>query len=289
MLSFDYLRPQTCSELADMLAQSGGRLIAGGTDVLPGLRRGQLAADCLIDISGLRELRYIREEDGEIQIGALATHADLIASPLLQRLAPGLIQAVATVGCPQTRYRGTLGGNLANASPAADSAPPLLTLECRVHLSKAAGMRSILLRDFFAGPGKTCLAAGEYIHHLSFPRPPARTGSAFTKLGKRSGMAISVASAAAFLELAPDGRLQTARLAFGSVAPCPTRGAHGEEFLLGKVPGPELFRQAGQLSLADVAPIGDVRASAAYRRHVIPILAERTLAAAWKQARERLQ
>jgi len=287
MLDFDYYTAETTAELAGILERTGAKIVAGGTDVLPRLRRGQFAADCLVDASRLADLRYIREADGLIHIGALSTHADLVASPLVWQNAPALAQAAATVGCPQTRQRGTLGGNLANASPAADSAPPLLTLDAVVHLTSGRGKRAVALKDFFSGPGQTCLAESEYIESISFPKPAGRWGAAFYKLGKRSGMAISIVSAAAYLELGADGHLHAARLALGSVAPCPVRSPNAEECLAGKTAGLELFHKAGQAALADISPIADIRASKEYRLHAASVVVQRVLEAAWRQAEER--
>lgn len=288
MFDFEYYRPECTAELSEVFHRTGGRLVAGGTDVLPLLRRGQFFPNSLIDISRLSELRFIRSVGDQIEIGALTTHAELVASPLLQQVAPALVQAASTIGCPQTRQRGTIGGNLANASPAADSAPPLLALAAELHLTETGTARSIPLCEFFTGPGKTCLEAGEYIERVSFRRPSGPWGAAFEKLGKRNGMAIAVASAAAYLELGEDGRLQVARLALGSVAPRPVRGSHTEACLAGKLPSLELFQQAGQAALEDISPISDVRASADYRKQVIPVLVRRTLDKALLQAESRI-
>jgi CO/xanthine dehydrogenase FAD-binding subunit len=287
MIDFDYLQPTTADELASMLARTQGRVVAGGTDILPRMRRGQFVAECLVDISRLADLRFVRAVDGRIEIGALTTFAELEAAALLQGSAPALVQAAASVGCPQTRQRGTLGGNLANASPAADSAPPLLVLDADVTICSAAGARTVALRDFFAGPGKPCLEPGEYIHAVSFCCPTGRWGAEFAKLGKRSGMAISVASAAASLELDGEGLIRVARVAFGSVAPTPVRSPHAEAVLIGQIPSEELFWQAGQAALEDIQPIGDIRASREYRLHAAPVLAQRVLAAACRQAQGR--
>jgi CO/xanthine dehydrogenase FAD-binding subunit len=289
MFDFEYYRPESTDELKEVFNRTKGRLIAGGTDVLPILHRGQFFTASLIDISRLSELRFICEANGNIEIGALTTHADLVASPLLQQAAPALLQAAATIGCPQTRQRGTLGGNLANASPAADSAPPLLTLAADLRLTSVGSARIIHLRDFFIGPGITCLDAGEYIHSVTFRSPSGRWGAAFEKLGKRNGMAISLASAAAYLEIGTEGQLQIVRLALGSVAPRPVRSPHAEACLVGKDPNPELFQQAGQAALEDISPINDVRASAEYRQHIVPILIRRTLEKALRQAESRLE
>lgn len=287
MLEFDYYQPKSADELDVVLDRTRGRLVAGGTDVLPRMRRGLLNDDCLIDISRITDLHYIHQVDGHIEIGALTTYAEMLESPLIHEEMPALAQAAATVGCPQTRHRGTIGGNLANASPAADSAPPLLTLDANVHLSSAKTARAVPLSDFFVGPGKTRLESGEYIHHVTIDRPKGKWGASFHKLGKRSGMAIAVASVAVDLELAPDGRLQTARLAFGSVAPCPIRGLHAEEILHGEAPSSQLFQRAAQAALADISPIGDIRASLEYRMHVVPILVQRALRAALQQVEMR--
>jgi len=289
MFDFEYYRPESIDELCEVFNRTKGSLVAGGTDVLPSLRRGQFSSASLIDISRLKELRFIRESGGKIEIGALTTHADLVTSPLLQQTAPSLVQAAATIGCPQTRQRGTLGGNLANASPAADSALPLLTQAAELHLAGAGMARSMSLSDFFMGPGETCLKAGEYIRSVTFDRPFGRWGAAFEKLGKRNGMAIAIASAAAYLEIGDDGRLQNARLALGSVAPTPVLSPHAKACLEAKSPSPELFQQAGQAALEDIYPISDVRASAEYRQHIVPVLIRRTLEKAFKQAESRLE
>ena len=289
MFDFEYYRPESIDELCEVFNRTKGSLVAGGTDVFPMLRRGQFSSASLIDISRLKELRFIRESDGKIEIGALTTHADLVISLLLRQTAPSLVQAAATIGCPQTRQRGTLGGNLANASPAADSAPPLLTLAAELHLAGAGMARSMPLSDFIIGPGETCLKAGEYIHSVAFLSPSGLWGAAFEKLGKRNGMAIAIASSAAYLEIGDDGRLQNARLALGSVAPTPVLSPHAKACLEAKSPSPELFQQAGQAALEDIYPISDVRASAEYRQHIVPVLIRRTLEKAFKQAESRLE
>ena len=285
--NINFYRPSTTEELTEFLRQTPVKIVAGCTDVLPRMRRGQAHVDCLVDISHVKELRFIREENGQIQIGALTTHADLLSSQFIQTAAPGLAEAAASIGSPQTRNRGTLGGNLANASPAADTAPPLLVLDAGISLINDGKQRSVRLQDFFCGPGQTVLTSGEYIDHVYFNRPTGQWGMSFFKLGKRNGMAISVVSAAAFLALGPDGTIKTVRLALGSVAPVPLRSRSAEEFLTGKTPNPEAFQKAGQAALLDIFPIDDVRASAEYRRHAAGIAVQRVLEMAWQQAARR--
>jgi carbon-monoxide dehydrogenase medium subunit len=288
MFDCDVLIPQTTQELLVMLSDPSTRLIAGGTDLIPRLRRSpDPSVKILIDMSRLQELSFIRQREDQIEIGALTTHSTLLSSPLLRQSTPALLQACASIGAPQTRARGTLGGNLANASPAADTAAPLLALNAQVVLRSINGERVLPLTAFFKAPGKTHLQPGEFIHSIRIPLPRAKWGSFFVKLGRRSGMAIAVASAAVYMELDDLGRIQCVRAALGSVASTPVRVPHAEAVLLGKTPSPDLFAQSTRSMLADISPIDDVRASAAYRQHSAQILLQRALQAASLQAAER--
>jgi len=288
MQEFDYYRAHSMAELLALLEQTGGRVLGGGTDLLPRMRRAEGHAGSLVDSSGIAELRGIRLVGEQVRIGAGTTHADLAASPLIRTLAPGLAQAAAAVGSPQTRERGTLAGNLANASPAADSAPALLALQAEVGLRSRQGRRRVPLEQFLLGPGATCLAPAECIEEVCFRRPSGCWGVSFHKVGRRNAMAISVVNGAAFLELDGQGRVATARLALGSVGPRAVRCGHPEALLIGQVAERELFRRAGAAVQADIAPIADVRASAEYRRRAAAVVLERVLEAAWEQAMGRL-
>jgi carbon-monoxide dehydrogenase medium subunit len=275
--------------LNDALADPLARLIAGGTDLIPRLHRAPLNNPVvLIDISRLsEELRFIRERNGQVDIGALTTHNELSSFPLLVRSAPALTKACASIGSSQTRARGTLAGNLANASPAADSAAPLLCLQTQVVLAGASGQRLVSIDDFFKAPGRTELKPGEYIHSVCFPLPDGRWGSDFFKLGLRSGMAVAVASASAFLALDERDRIITAKVALGSVAATPVRSPHAEALLVGQTPSGVLFKEAARAMLADIDPISDVRATRAYRLHSAQILLQRALTSAWEQAQKK--
>jgi CO/xanthine dehydrogenase FAD-binding subunit len=277
MQEFDFYTANTLDELLRLLAQTGGRVIAGGTDVLVQAQRGVFPASVLVDASRVRELRFIRQEGETVHIGALTTYADMLASPLLREAAPALVAAAATVGAPQTRARGTLGGNIANASPAGDTLPPLLTLDATVRLVRLGGERTMPLADVLRGPRQTCLEPGEIIHSVAFRRLPEPTGAAFLKLGNRQGMAIAVVNAAAVLTLGGDGRLETARVALGAVAPTPVRSPHAEAILRGQPLSEEVFQAAARAVLYDIAPISDVRGSADYRRKAAARLTARAL------------
>ena len=288
MQDFDFLIPQTLDELKTALDETGGRIVAGGTDVIPKMRRGLFSASVLVDTSRIEGLSFIEEKDGQIQIGALVTHQEIVESALLKETSPSLVEAAAKVGCIQTRNRGTLGGNIANASPAADTIPPLLTLNAEVRLASQKGERILSLNEFLLGPGKTALIPGELIHSLRFSRLIGIWGTSYLKLGKRNGMAISVVNAAAAILLDSTGQIEQARLALGSVAPTVVRCPEVESILIGQAPTSEILERAAQ-SVSDViSPIDDVRASAAYRAHSAVILARRALEQAIIHAEERL-
>jgi CO/xanthine dehydrogenase FAD-binding subunit len=289
MNDWDIVQPVTTGELKNLLAGSAGRLLAGGTDLLPGLRRAPADQPVrLIDISRLADLRFIREAGSEIEIGALTTHAAMTASPLIQKYAPALVKACSEIGAPQTRARGTLGGNLANASPAADTVTPLLCLDSRVKLASKNGERVLKLDEFFLGPGKTGLISGEFLNSVSFGIPSGRWGTEYLKLGRRNGMAIAVISVGVFLILDDAGRIDTIRIAFGSAAPTPVRGRCVEAALKGNKPAPDLFALAAQAVDEDISPISDVRATGDYRRNSARVLIVRALESALKQAESRM-
>jgi CO/xanthine dehydrogenase FAD-binding subunit len=289
MQEFDFYAASTLDELLRLLAETGGRVIAGGTDVLVQAQRGTFPASVLVDASRVRELRFISQDGETIRIGALTTYADMLASPLLRDAAPALVMAAATVGAPQTRARGTLGGNIANASPAGDTLPPLLTLDAAVCLVKPGGERVLPLADVLRGPRQTCLESGEIIHSVAFRRPPERTGAAFLKLGNRQGMAIAVVNVAAWLALDSDGCIETAQVALGAVAPTPVRSPHAEAILRGQPPSEEVFQAAARAVLYDIAPISDVRGSADYRRKAAARLTARALGLAAAQIAEEVR
>jgi carbon-monoxide dehydrogenase medium subunit len=286
MQEFEFVAAGSVEEACRLLAESGARAIAGGTDVIPRLQRSIFPASVLVDISRLDELRFIREAGDWIEIGALTNYTEMLESVLLQALAPSLIEAAWTVGSPQTRYRGTIGGNIANASPAGDTLPPLLAHEAEVRLVRNDGERSLPLTDFFLGPGKTALEQGELLHTVRLRRLPPGSGTAFIKLGNRRGMNIAVASVGVMLTVDPEQRIQKARIAFGSVAPTPRRSYQAEALLQGQQLTDDLLAQVAAAAQQDISPIGDVRATDGYRRHSVGQILQRALKAAVAAATE---
>ncbi len=287
MQGFDYLRPETISELKKDLSNPGARVLAGGTDIVPKMRQGVFSASILVDASRVISLDFIEDQGKEVVIGALTTHQKLTDSALIKNVNPSLTTAAESVGCIQTRCRGTLGGNIANASPAADTIPPLLIYDADLLLQSLEGERIMPLESFLKGPGETALEPGEFVHSVSFSPLLGSWGSVFLKIGKRSGMAISVVNGTAAIVLDDEGMITDARIALGAVAPTVIRCRETEKSLIGKEPLPELFKNASEICREEITPITDIRSTEEYRIHSAAVIARRALEQAVDQARER--
>ncbi len=269
----EYLQPTSLDEALDLLAEHAGRarIVAGGTDVVVELSRGVRPTATLIDITRLRELKYVREEEGEIRLGALATHNDVLASPLCIAHALPLAQACAEVGAPQIRTRATLAGNLVTASPANDTIPPLMALDASVVLRSRTGERIMPLRDFYTGVRRTVMRADELLREIRLPKMPPQARGLFIKLGLRRAQAISVIDLAMVVELDGD-RVRRARIALGSLAPTVVFARTAQEYLAGKQLDAATCAEAGRLAVDDASPIDDLRGSADYRRATLAAL-----------------
>jgi carbon-monoxide dehydrogenase medium subunit len=272
-----YLRPASLDGALDLLAEHAGRArsVAGGTDVVVELSRGVRPTETLIDITRLGELKYVREEEGELRLGGLATHNDVLASPLCFERALPLAQACAEVGAPQIRTRATVAGNLITASPANDTIPPLLALDTSVVLVSRAGNRTservVPLREFYPGFRQTVMRPDELLREIRIPATPTNTRGLFVKLGLRRAQAISVIDFALLVTLDGD-RVAAARIALGSLAPTVIRAPGAEAYLAGKRLDAVTCAEAGRLAVADAAPIDDLRGSARYRRATLAAL-----------------
>lgn len=276
MQEYEFHSPKTLIEAYDFL-ENGGKVIAGGTDVIPQMSNGRFQTDQLIDISYLSELSFIKKEDNDIHIGGLTNYSMMINSAILQTSAPLLVKAAATVGSIQTQNRGTLAGNIGNASPAGDTLPPLLALDAVVILTNREGQRQVTLEEFLRGPGMTALLPGEIIHHISFQGLAPQTRSTFIKLGSRQGMAISVVNAAVLLRVDRSEVVEDIRISLGAVAPTPIRCPKAEALLLGKKLTQALLEESAAVAAAECSPISDIRATAEYRRHAAEVLVKRGL------------
>ena len=261
------LRPRSPAEALRLLAVHGDALpIAGGTDLMVAWNAGALAGRTFLDLSPLGEWSRIREAKGAALVGALVTHTALLRHPLVRRRLPLLAEACATVGGVQIQNRGTLGGNIANASPAGDTLPPLAVYDAVIVAASARARREIAFQDVFSGPKRTSLAHGELIEAVRIPlprRPPTR--QLFRKVGTRAAQAISKTVAAGLLWLKRDGTVEELRFALGSMAPTVRRLRSAESFVRGRRLTPAVVHEAVALVSQDVAPIDDVRSTADYR------------------------
>jgi CO/xanthine dehydrogenase FAD-binding subunit len=272
-----YLRPKTLREAVSMLAASSGQILAGGTDFYPALGDRLPQAD-VVDITALGEIRGISFEPEHIRIGGLTTWTDVIRTPL-PRCFDALKAAAREVGSVQIQNRGTVAGNLCNASPAADGVPPLLALDPEVELASAAGSRRMPLAQFITGNRKTQRRADEILAAVLVPRRMENAPSVFLKLGARKYLVISISMVAAVVQVDKDRRVTEAHFAVGSCSATARRLSGLEKDLVGQsvVAGIGAFVRAEHL--APLSPINDVRATAEYRRDASLTLVGRALEA----------
>lgn len=276
MNQFNYISPKNKKEALRILKEERVRacIVAGCSNVLPNIRDKNLTLKFLVDISDIEELRGINKKKDKICIGPLTTIAELINSELILKESKVLIQAAEQFADPLVRNNATIGGNLVTASPAADMAVPLLTLDALVKIESVGQKREVKLRDFFLEPGKTVLQDDEMIVGIEFEQSDINKNGYFIKLGQRKAMAIAIASIAVNLEVKQNKIIQI-RIAMGSVAPTPIKLTVTEEFSKDKVINDKLVEEAMDRVREEVEPISDIRASAEYRRYVSGILFKR--------------
>jgi CO/xanthine dehydrogenase FAD-binding subunit len=263
----------------------GHRPIAGGTDLVVGWRQGKwdLPAD-LVSIDRIDALREAREEGGGLRIGATVRHADLAADQRILARWTALADAASIVGSPATRGTGTLGGNLANASPAAETTGPLICFGAEVEVASRSGSRRIPIEDLHVGPGRTSMAPDELIVAVALPALADGTGSCYVRLEFRRQMEIAVVGATAVATLEGD-RVRDARLAITAVAPTVRRVPDAETALVGTDGGRSAAEGAARAAAAASSPISDVRASDAYRRAMVEVIVRRAVTGAVARAR----
>lgn len=266
-----YLRPQSLDELLSLVRTHGpdARILAGGTDLVVQIKKAGSPL-VVIDLKRVLELRPdVAEADGHIRIGARAVMTDIVNNAAVQQHCSALIEAALVVGSVQIRNRATLAGNICNASPAADTAPALLAYRARVNVVSDAGRRTVSVGDFFAGPRRTTLNAGEIVESIDLPVPPDPVGAAFERLTRRHGVDLAIASVCCIVRASG-----TARFAFGAVGPRPFAVDTRTDAPLDDI-----------LGLAK--PISDLRGSEEYRLAMLPVLARRAMKVALDRLRER--
>lgn len=288
--NFEYVAPDTIDEAVRLLAEHGeaARPIAGGTDIVVQMKENATRfpyPQYLIGLGRIPGFNAISfgESDG-LKIGAGATMAEIAQSPDVITRFAAIAEGAGVVGSWQTMNMATLGGNLCNAAPSADTAPALLAFEAQAVIAGPSGQRTADLAEFFSGPGLTTLAPGELLAEVRVPTPPARTGSAYRRHTPRKQMDIAVVGVAAVVTLAADGKIEGAHIALGAVAPTPIRAPRAEASLIGQAPGDEAFLQAAEIAAGECTPISDLRGSAEFRRHLVRVMTERMVAEAAHRA-----
>jgi carbon-monoxide dehydrogenase medium subunit len=277
-----YHRPERMGDAKSLLSElQQVKVIAGCTDFIPAIRRGAWTFEDglnILAIKNVKELCGIAEHGNTVTIGAATTLSDIENSPLIREHAPILADTMREMASWQIRNTATIGGNLCTASPAADTAPPLLVLDAKVTVSGPNKEKTVPLNAFFLGPGQTILHSNEMLTGIQFPAAKANEGAVRIKMGRRNAFTLSVISLAVWLRI-EDGAFENVRIAFGAVAPTPIRAQRAEEFLRGKKANPEIIDKGAEIAAGEVSPISDVRASAEYRKDMAYVLSKRALTA----------
>jgi carbon-monoxide dehydrogenase medium subunit len=274
---FDYLAPNSLDDALMMLSERPEAVaLAGGTNVLVQIKARHREASALLSLQRIPELHELRVDDG-LHIGAAVTLSQLANEPTIKRDYMALAAAAGLIGSAQTRNTATIGGNICNASPSADTAPPLLVLQTEVVLVGIHGVRTMPLSDFFLGPGRTALRPAELLKEIIVPAPKARSGSAYMRHIPRQAMDISVVGVAAFLQLNEAGQITVARIALGAAAPTPLLAPGSAGQLKGHKPSRDLWRMAGSIAAQEAQPVADLRASVPFRRHLVNQLTQEAL------------
>ncbi len=260
-VDYTFVAPKSEEELLKEMKDEGTYLMSGGTDLLVKIRIGKVKPKKIVSLSKIPSLKFIRENSEELIVGATVTHAELLEYKALKEEFPILFDAMYTIGSPQIRNRGTLAGNVINASPAGDGLLALYLLEAKIELSNG---KIVEIEDFVTGPSKTALKKGEYVRAIHIPKSKWDIHY-FEKVGQRNAMTISIVSAGWLIKCEND-KIKEMRIAFGSVAPTVIRLRDVEEFAKGKKITKEFVDEISKMVKNDVKPIDDVRASAQYRQ-----------------------
>lgn len=283
MPRFDYVRARTLDEALELIAKKvpvNHQVFAGGSDLLPKLKSREMKAPKrLIDLKGIRDLDFLdwNPEQG-LRIGALASCRAVARSGLIMQRFAALAQAARQMGSDQLQNRGTVAGNVCNAVPSADTAPPLLALDARVLCAGPEGERFIALHEFFRSPGETALRAGELVKEIRVPPPEPGECSCYLRLAQRGRLDLAIVGVAVSAVI-EDGIIRRARIGLGSAGPVPVRAREAEAALLGQKLHSEVIAHAAHVAAANSRTRTSHRASAAYRRMMIEVLARRALGA----------
>jgi len=286
MTELKYVAPKSIEEAISLLSEYGekSKIISGGTDLLVQMKNKVVLPDFLVSIGDIRDLDYINyDEINGLRVGALTTIGSIEKSSLIHSKFNILAQAAGTLGTPVIRHQATIGGNLCNAAPSADTAPALMVLGARVKIAGVDGEKLVSIDDFFTGPGQTVIKHGQILTELQIPNLPRHSGAAYVKQTRRQGADLAVVGAAALVTMEGD-ILRDVKIALGAVAPTPIRAKKAEEILKGKKLDDRLLEESGQAASGESKPIDDTRGSADYRRKLVTVLVKRAVRQAVEQA-----
>lgn len=279
MKPFEYIGCESVEAACEVLDARGdrARILAGGTDLLPELRRPGLSPEAVLDIGRIASLRGISLHDGEIHIGPLTTHAEVSCSPVLRCQAGFLAMAAGAIGSPQIRNRGTIGGNIMNAAACADTVPPLVALGARLTLRSLREERVVGIDRFFEKPYRSIARGDEVLTLVRFKPVPANARSVFVKLGRRNAVSIARLSVAALMARDSRGIITEARIVPGAATPVWRRFTEVEEALVGMKPSASLFAEAGSIASVAMVELTGRRWSTEYKEPVLAVLVRRAL------------
>jgi len=284
--NFEYIRPNSLGDALEMLRKKDGgiKIMAGGTDLILQIKRREITPTAVLDIKNIPELNRLEwDKHSGLHIGAAVPLNQLLGYPPLREKFSLIAQACSVIGSMQIKNRGTVGGNICNAAPSADSAPALLCMNAKILLSSSDETRNVDLQDFFTGPGKTSIRSGELVVGIEVPNQPDDSVGSYMRHTLREEMDIATAGVAVMLVFSPEKtEIKEARIALGAVAPTPIRARGAESVLAGKVLTASAIEAASVKAAEEARPVTDLRASAEYRRELVKVLTGRTLQKAGK-------
>jgi len=294
---FDFYQPTTLQEASRLLNDKGdgGRFLAGGTDLVIAMKEKGLLPKYIVDLKRVPGLSGIRENaDGSISLGALTTMYEIETSPLIKKKFPFLAQSAAEVGSIQIRNRATIGGNMCNATPSADTAPALIALNATAKIAGVAGERAMNLEEFFKAPGRNAMDPAEVLTEITIPKTGPHLVGEYIKFSPRDMMDLAYIGVAVVYDLGSDKKCTGVRIVLGAVAPTPIRARNSEALLEGQVLSEELAKKVGDEAAREAKPISDVRSSADYRRAMVGVMTKRAVlnaavgpAKSWLDRRDR--
>lgn len=280
-----YFAPSTVEEAVELLsAEPDGRVFAGATDVVPQIRAGRPEPSAMVDLKKIDRLVSVTKTDSTWVIGAAVPASELTANAELVAELPGLVEAAGLIGSDQVQSRSSLGGNLCNASPAADSVPAMVANGGRAVVATSGGTRTVAVEDIPVSPGKTSLAPGEFVIEFEVDRPAAKQGDAYLRLIPRTEMDIAVVGAGVALTMDDGGTCTSASVVLGAVAPTVVRVPDAEAALVGSTLDDATLTAVADAASAACNPIDDKRGTIDYRRHVAGVLAKRAVGIAAERA-----